>query len=56
MNNLIQFEPQATYDVTCRTAGCANGGALIRLKADALVPQISCGVCNTQITDITKIN
>jgi len=45
--------PVKTFIVTCETPDCDNSGIELTIKARDLQPDVQCGVCNGQITDIT---
>jgi hypothetical protein len=54
-NNDEQETPSRAATVTCHTDGCGNAEQAISLPAipDVPEPQVICGVCGQQITDIT---
>lgn len=45
----------STYDVTCHTKKCENAEITIRIEAPTVDPNVICGVCNKQITDVVLV-
>ena len=43
------------YIATCRTESCANQNIGIEVPAAAVNPNVICGPCDTQITDLVKV-